>query len=44
MPLPERHMTRAALSLDRADAHRIIAAGERKAVEIGVARTAASGF
>jgi len=32
----ERHMTRRASSLDLADARRIIAAGERKASELGI--------
>ena len=32
----ETYMTRPALSLDLADARRIIAAGERKAVEMGI--------
>jgi uncharacterized protein GlcG (DUF336 family) len=36
MAMQEIHMTRSALSLDLADARRIIAAGERKAVEIGI--------
>jgi uncharacterized protein GlcG (DUF336 family) len=34
--MPELRMTRAALSLDLADARRVIAAGERKAIEMGV--------
>jgi uncharacterized protein GlcG (DUF336 family) len=34
--LQELHMTRQASSLDLADARRIIAAGERKASELGV--------
>jgi uncharacterized protein GlcG (DUF336 family) len=34
--LQEFHMTRPALSLDLADARRIIAAGERKAIELGI--------
>ena len=34
--LQEFHMTRPALSLDLADARRIIAAGERKATELGI--------
>jgi Haem-degrading len=32
----ESHMTRQAVSLDLADARRIIAAGERKAIEMGI--------
>jgi uncharacterized protein GlcG (DUF336 family) len=32
----ENHMTRQAVSLDLADARRIIAAGERKAIEMGI--------
>jgi uncharacterized protein GlcG (DUF336 family) len=34
--MQELEMTRAALSLDLADARRVIAAGERKAIEMGV--------
>src|SRR6267142_934359 len=36
MPIQELHMTRPALSLDLADARRIIAAGERKAIELRI--------
>jgi uncharacterized protein GlcG (DUF336 family) len=36
MPTQEIQMTRSALSLDLADARRIIAAGERKAIEMGI--------
>jgi len=36
MPIEELHMTRPALSLDLADARRIIAAGERKAIELRI--------
>jgi uncharacterized protein GlcG (DUF336 family) len=36
MPTQEVCVTRSSLSLDLADARRIIAAGERKAIEIGV--------
>jgi uncharacterized protein GlcG (DUF336 family) len=36
MPAQELHMTRPGLSLDLADARRIIAAGERKATELGI--------
>jgi uncharacterized protein GlcG (DUF336 family) len=36
MPAQEPHMTRPTSSLDLADARRIIAAGERKATEIGI--------
>jgi uncharacterized protein GlcG (DUF336 family) len=36
MPTQELHMTRPALSLDLSDARRIIAAGERKAIDLGV--------
>src|SRR5580704_3003190 len=36
MPTKELHVTRPALSLDLADARQIIAAGERKAIELGI--------
>jgi uncharacterized protein GlcG (DUF336 family) len=36
MLMQEIHMTRSALSLDLADARQIIAAGERKAIELGI--------
>jgi uncharacterized protein GlcG (DUF336 family) len=36
MPLQEFHMPRTVLSLDLADARRIIAAGERKAIEMQI--------
>jgi uncharacterized protein GlcG (DUF336 family) len=36
MPMQELHMPRPFLSLDLADARRIIAAGERKAIETGI--------
>jgi hypothetical protein len=36
LPPQELDMTRQASSLDLADARRIIAAGERKAIEIGI--------
>jgi uncharacterized protein GlcG (DUF336 family) len=35
-PTKEFHMTRAALTLDLADARKIIAAGERKAIALGI--------
>jgi uncharacterized protein GlcG (DUF336 family) len=35
-PQQEHHMTKAAVSLDLADARRIIGAGERKAIEMGI--------
>jgi hypothetical protein len=35
-PSQETHMTRKAFSLDLTDARRIIAAGERKAMEMGI--------
>jgi uncharacterized protein GlcG (DUF336 family) len=35
-PTPELYMTRPAVSVDLADARRIISAGERKAIELGI--------
>jgi uncharacterized protein GlcG (DUF336 family) len=36
MPMQESHVTRSVLSLDLGNAHRVIAAGKRKAIETGI--------